>query len=313
MTDQDSDVAKVLAALTDPPIEHFLGEMATAFDPPVVAIAACLMRYDEAGPALLAALEKAASGEALTPGENRLCFRGLYILAGHREPKAFEPLLRLLRRPAEEIDLLSDDEITESLPRIAIGVFDDNTDALLEAIIDTKLDQNTRGALLRAGAFLTFDGRIERERMETFLRSFREEQRAENGGMVWGGWAEAVALLGLRSLLPMVKELFRADGMVGSYVTLKGFTDDLTAAESSPQDPERFEDTELGYIEDAYDAISQAEASRIVKAEYESARVVSSSWRWPATPVINPLRHVGRNDSCPCGSGKKAKRCCLAS
>lgn len=26
--------------------------------------------------------------------------------------------------------------------------------------------------------------------------------------------------------------------------------------------------------------------------------------------AINPLRHVGRNDPCPCGSGRKFKRCC---
>jgi uncharacterized protein YecA (UPF0149 family) len=32
----------------------------------------------------------------------------------------------------------------------------------------------------------------------------------------------------------------------------------------------------------------------------------------PGQPVVNPWRHVGRNDPCPCGSGKKAKRCCLA-
>jgi len=32
----------------------------------------------------------------------------------------------------------------------------------------------------------------------------------------------------------------------------------------------------------------------------------------PAKPVRNPWRHVGRNDPCPCGSGKKAKKCCLA-
>jgi len=30
-----------------------------------------------------------------------------------------------------------------------------------------------------------------------------------------------------------------------------------------------------------------------------------------ADPVHNPLRHVGRNDPCPCGSGKKFKKCCL--
>ncbi len=28
-------------------------------------------------------------------------------------------------------------------------------------------------------------------------------------------------------------------------------------------------------------------------------------------PVINPDRHVGRNDPCICGSGKKFKKCCL--
>ena len=33
---------------------------------------------------------------------------------------------------------------------------------------------------------------------------------------------------------------------------------------------------------------------------------------YPNEPVRNPWRHVGRNDPCPCGSGKKAKKCCLA-
>ena len=29
-------------------------------------------------------------------------------------------------------------------------------------------------------------------------------------------------------------------------------------------------------------------------------------------PEANPYRHVGRNDPCPCGSGKKYKKCCLS-
>ncbi|HEY2538476.1 MAG TPA: SEC-C metal-binding domain-containing protein [Stellaceae bacterium] len=28
-------------------------------------------------------------------------------------------------------------------------------------------------------------------------------------------------------------------------------------------------------------------------------------------PYRNPLRAVGRNDPCPCGSGKKFKNCCI--
>ena len=30
---------------------------------------------------------------------------------------------------------------------------------------------------------------------------------------------------------------------------------------------------------------------------------------WPSDE--NPFKHVGRNDPCPCGSGKKYKKCCL--
>lgn len=28
-------------------------------------------------------------------------------------------------------------------------------------------------------------------------------------------------------------------------------------------------------------------------------------------PARNPLKDVGRNDPCPCGSGDKFKKCCL--
>jgi uncharacterized protein YecA (UPF0149 family) len=28
-------------------------------------------------------------------------------------------------------------------------------------------------------------------------------------------------------------------------------------------------------------------------------------------PAVNPFKGVGRNDPCPCGSGKKFKACCL--
>ena len=35
------------------------------------------------------------------------------------------------------------------------------------------------------------------------------------------------------------------------------------------------------------------------------------TWALAAPPAINPYRDVGRNDPCPCGSGRKFKKCCL--
>ena len=31
----------------------------------------------------------------------------------------------------------------------------------------------------------------------------------------------------------------------------------------------------------------------------------------PTAPVVRGHRKTGRNDPCPCGSGKKYKKCCL--
>ena len=33
--------------------------------------------------------------------------------------------------------------------------------------------------------------------------------------------------------------------------------------------------------------------------------------QWNPGQAFNPLKNVGRNDPCPCGSGKKFKKCCL--
>lgn len=51
-------------------------------------------------------------------------------------------------------------------------------------------------------------------------------------------------------------------------------------------------------------------------------RYALSPWDWPARgqagsqsqrppPTPSPVSKVGRNDSCPCGSGKKFKKCCM--
>jgi hypothetical protein len=51
--------------------------------------------------------------------------------------------------------------------------------------------------------------------------------------------------------------------------------------------------------------------------EWESGepdeRVSDEQMLWSARegPAVNPYKGVGRNDPCPCGSGKKFKKCCL--
>jgi len=288
------------------PIEEFLNELATAEDLPDLAVAACVLRFPESGPALRAVLARAADGEALTLDEQTLLFRGLYILGGRRDPQAFASLLRLLRRPSEEVEELMGIAITESLARIVAGVFDGNAEMLLAAAADPARDEFVRDALIGAAAFLTWEGQIERERMERFLRHFYDERLAEDGSYAWVAWQGAVALLALRPLVPLVDAAWEEGRVPPDLAERSDFEAVLASAEREPDDLKRFGDVNLGYVDDVLEALQRV--YRLVEPRDAS---VEEEHLVPGIPAINPWRHVGRNDPCPCGSGKKAKRCCL--
>lgn len=305
------------------PIEPFINELATSRVLPSSAVALCTLRYSDSGPFLRAALERAADGALIDGEDDRLFFRALFIIGGRRDPLGFEPLLRLLRRPREEVDDLLGDANPGHLPRIAAGMFNGDTEALFEAITDPRLEDCTRDSLLGAATFLTWEGRIDRERMIAFLRRFDAERLAPDEDLAWYGWLQAVALLGLRELEPAVMAAWDRGSIPPKILERHDFIEDLERAERTPDDIQRFKDAYLGYIDDVVVALKdwiitedEEEGDVLdIDALYDDQPMAANEpfpLNLPGQPVINPLRHVGRNDPCPCGSGKKAKRCCLA-
>jgi len=294
------------------PIEDHLHAVATEVDLPDAAIAVCTLRAEEAGPALRAVLDSAAAGRALSEDEARLLFRGLFILGGARDPLAFKPLLRFLRRPEEEIDDLIGDAVTQSLPQIIAGTFDGDAETLLDAIADRAIDEYIRDSLLGAATTLAWDGRIERDRMRRFLEQFHAEKLADDEDYAWIGWLMAISLLGLRELAPLVERAWD-ERLPERVLDREHFEADLAEAERAPRDPERLRQHNLGYIEDVLEALDWTRGLELFPAEEDDED--AGDWGWldaaPGEPASNPWRHVGRNDPCPCGSGRKAKKCCL--
>lgn len=47
-----------------------------------------------------------------------------------------------------------------------------------------------------------------------------------------------------------------------------------------------------------------------IAAYWTSRRAMPDHARTPAVPIVRATPKVGRNDPCPCGSGKKVKKCC---
>ncbi|MER9473793.1 DUF1186 domain-containing protein [Mesorhizobium sp. M0520] len=298
------------------PIEDQLHAVANEQQLPDVAIIHCIARIEESAPALRAVVTRAAEGEALSRDDQMLLLRGIYILGGARDTRTFGPLLRLLRRPGRDLDDLLGDVVTESMARIVAGVFDGDADALFSLISDRSVDEFVRDAVLGAATFLTWEGRIERDRMRDFLERFHTERLADDDDFAWIVWLGAIALLGLRDLASLVHSAWDDGRIPEGVIDRRDFEDDLLAAEQSPNDMDRFERAALGYIDDVLEALEWTSHLEYFGEEDWQSPLPEQTWldelsRLTA-PVTNPWRHVGRNDPCPCGSGKKAKKCCLA-
>ncbi|MDB5710607.1 MAG: uncharacterized protein JWL96_2677 [Sphingomonas bacterium] len=311
MDDEIREILERARHQPDLPIEHFIEELATSEGLPRGAIIMCTIRIDEAAPELRAVLARVVLGNALDEAEGRLLFRGLHILGGGRDSRTCAPLLRLLRRPIEDIDELVGDALTESMSRILAGVFDGDVDALLALAVAAGVDEFVRDAVLGAAAFLAWEGRIDRGYFERFLIRFFEEHAAEDGDHAWCGWQEAVALLGLRPLEPLVERAFAEERIAPMFTSKKYFDADLAEAESAPDDIGRFERAGLSYIEDVVAALEWTDVVEDVPVSDSTVDAPDYGWAPASMPVINHWRNIGRNDPCPCGSGKKFKKCCL--
>jgi hypothetical protein len=271
---------------------------------------------DAIEPDVIAVLERARHEDLDIPA-GRLLFRGIHILGGRRLPAAYRPLVALLSGPTDRVEMLLGDAITENLSQILVGLFDGDEQPLYALVNDAKVAASVREAALYALTFLAFVGRIDRAAFEAFLLRFDEAGLVgADEDMMWHAWMTAVAVLGVTVIEPRVRAAF-ADGRIPpDWCDEDDFDGLLKAAIERPSDRTRLESEHMGYIEDVMVALEkfsefEDDYAGFADDEADSGEPTLPSWSELGIPAENPYRDVGRNDPCPCGSGKKFKRCCL--
>lgn len=275
-----------------------------------------LDHWDEAGPAFIGLLERYASGEDRSEDSREALFFAVHLLAEKAEARAFQPLCRLMR-DAEACEGVLGDAITETLEGVVISTYDGDITLLKEVIEDPDADEFVRDAALGAMAYLARTGRTAESEMRSYLLYLYAEMQPQAESCVWVGWVIAIANLGYDDYAEFVERALERGFVDPGHLNLEDFRRDLRR---TLDDPERmagfasdrvepFEDT-IGtfsrwyYFTDKYKkdqarwAVERATRERL--AELNTGQ-----------PYLNHQRKLGRNDPCPCGSGKKYKKCCL--
>ena len=289
--------------------DHIVHALRTSAETPSTEIASGTLCATIIEPDILAVLNRALRDDLDTP-DQRLLFRGIHILGGRQLPAAYRPFIEFLRGPQHRVEFLGD-AITETLSKILAGLFDGDDEPLRALITDTKVDPFVRSATVRAMGGLCFEGRIGRANFAAFLERLDDGGLApEDDEILWYAWMCVIAVLGMTELAPRARAAF-ADGRIPPDLCIeKDFDRLLDDALQRPDDRARLSKEEMGTIKDV---LAELEAYGAWYDPEGGEEMTSDDPLWAAEgePVRNPFRHVGRNDSCPCGSGRKYKKCCL--
>jgi uncharacterized protein len=314
---------KVIRGAATMDVQEILEILANDEGLPVEAIRAAEADRAAVIPAFLQAVEQYVSGDEAARAKPWPIFFIFHLLGSWREKPAYRPLARLLNLPADDLDRVLGGAITENTHRVMAAVFDGDPQPLYDVILNENADEFARSRMLEVLAMVALRGELAREEVEQFLHASFTKFQAEPGSFVWNGWQSAVAILRLEEMKPLVKQAFDEQWIDPSLMEYRHFLADFQIAVERPdapfESPEEYtlfgdtvEELSTWYC---FSAKYQEEKRRYEEDEKRAAekRKIGPRPLWGSDrgQAFNPFKDVGRNDPCPCGSGKKFKKCCL--
>jgi hypothetical protein len=276
---------------------------------PVAALAAANQYREELTGVLLEALERGLQDPLRDFSKEGMLFNyAAYFLAKWREPKAYPLFLRWFSLPGEDAFELGGDTVTHDGARFLASVCGGDRELLKALVCNRQANGQCRGQALLALAVLTAWGERAREELEADLMWLAREGLERQAGPVWSDWAAVCVNLEFLSLFPELRRAY-AEGLIAPDLMR---LEDLDEVEQAPRGTltkrfaERYPPIQDVVQETRWWAgFQRAETARLEpNAPAGPGGPISSEY-----PYVAPAR-VGRNDPCPCGSGKKSKKCC---
>lgn len=292
-------------------VDEALRQLGGSDELPREAMAWALENWEAASPRLIARLRAFAAGGARTEAAESQVFYIVHLCGQMRETRAYEPLCRLITEDPD-LEIWFGDAVTETLPGVLVNVFDGDAGPLLAAIVSQAADEYARGAALAALGYLVRSrGALDDEAMRELMRRLRRETLPREISGFWLSWAQTAAALGYEDL-KMEAALLAKEGLLdASDFGLVDFDEVVASARNDPAGVAGFHDEGVRPFDDAIGTLEAWSFGDDGEDAFDEDEKDPSGDPFDA-PYLNPLRDVGRNDPCPCGSGKKYKKCCLA-
>jgi hypothetical protein len=281
-------------------VQQILGELEFLQEEfPREAVEAAVAQREQIVPELLRILEQstAQARDGQLPDEYMANVYAMYLLAQFRETRAYPLLIEFLSLPGETALDATGDVITEDMDRILASVCGGDIAPMIGLALDEDANEYVRGAALRGVRVLYLAGRMSRDEAVAAYRDLFRRARREYSAF-WDQLISAVTFMGPEELMDEIRQAYDEDLVDSFFISM----DDVERALAQGQDRtlQELREHRKGLIDD-----TAAELESWARLPPEPVESASQGQR-----IVGPK--IGRNQPCPCGSGKKYKKCCGA-
>jgi len=231
----------------------------------------------------------------------------LMLLGYFRESKAHKVIVDLFSLPDGIPHELFGDLTTNDLPTILLRTCGGSFELIKSMALNKNADDYCRGSALNALAYAVIDGIAPREEVLSFFGTLFTGDEADEISDFWGLLANIVCDLYPEEIMATIKQAYEDDLIFSGMI---GYEDFEKALEDGKEKClERLKnDLERRSLDDIHDSMSWWACFNQDKKDSVPNDVPLKS---KVTTFKKKAKKIGRNAPCPCGSGKKYKKCCL--
>lgn len=243
--------------------------------------------------------------------EAQLFCYALYLLAKWRETRAYPLVIRWLRLPDAVSNRPSGDVLTQDGARMLAAVCDGDLEPIKRLVLDAEAHDFSRGVAIAALALLAVWAEVQRATIVDYFVWLARDGLERHPGYAWGALAAESADIEALEVFPELRRAYD-EGLIDPQVVGRSELDEV---ERSPRGAliEQMK-VRQAPIDDVAKATSWwarfGKSASVRRADEPATSAAAADFdRRPVETYRAPVK-TGRNEPCPCGSGKKYKKCC---
>jgi len=236
----------------------------------------------------------------------------MYLLALFRETRAYPLLVRIFSRPGEFAFDLAGDVPTQDLGRMLASTCGADPSGMTALIENEQANEYVRSSAMSGMVSLVTTGQRGREQvMEYFLQLFHKLE--PRPGAQWDGLACACADLWPREAMAELERAYEEGLVDPTCIEWEEVEEALALGQEEAMKAARRDPliTDLARNMGWMECFHQRKTYDEDDEELDEDSLWRPQKQYPPLTVYRTSPKIGRNDPCPCGSGKKFKKCCL--